>query len=177
MRKFNFLIPRSRFAIALPTSPTRDRTPNIPKAIASPHITKTANCLQQRFAIAPPHHQNSELLAAALRYRIPHPKQRTASSSASLSHSTHPKSELLAAALRYRTSTHQNSELLAAALRYRTSTHQNSELLAAALRYRTQHPQKAIPRSRFAIALPHPQKRFLGRASLSHPHKLKTAYS
>jgi len=109
MRKFNFLIPRSRFAIALPTSPTRDRTPNIPKAIASPHITKTANCLQQRFAIAPPHHQNSELLAAALRYRIPHPKQRTASSSASLSHSTHPKSELLAAALRYRTSTHQNS--------------------------------------------------------------------
>jgi hypothetical protein len=51
------------------------------------------------------------------------------------------------------------------------------------LRYRTSpHLQKAIPTERFAIASPHPQnseriptsqKRFLGRASLSHPHILK----
>jgi len=31
-----------------------------------------ANCLQQRFAIALSHPKNSELLAAALRYRISH---------------------------------------------------------------------------------------------------------
>jgi hypothetical protein len=124
-----FVIPTERFAIA-------------------PHIQK-ANCLQQRFAIAPPHPKQrspiptpstSELLAAALRYRTP-----TSQKSDRIPHiqkanclqqrfaiALHiPKSELLAAALRYRPSTSPKkrshphtpkSELLAAALRYRPPT-------------------------------------------------------
>jgi len=77
----------------------------------------------------------SELLAAALRYRTPHPPKEIATphipkqrshlpTSQKRSPPTSPKSELLAAALRYRTSsTFPKSELLAAALRYRTSSH------------------------------------------------------
>jgi hypothetical protein len=56
-------------------------------AIALPPTPQTANCLQQRFAIAPPQLPKSELLAAALRYRTP---------------STSPNSELTSQRLRYR---------------------------------------------------------------------------
>ena len=63
----------------------------------TPPTSQTANCLQQRFAIALPQLPNSELLAAALRYRTAStPKQRTACSSASLSHpSNFPKQRFL----------------------------------------------------------------------------------
>jgi len=83
-----------------PTSPNSYRTPT--SSISDrPSTTITANCLQQRFAIA-----------------LPHPKQRFLRS-ASLSHSQHPKKRFLrSASLSHPTS--QNSELLAAALRYRT---------------------------------------------------------
>ncbi|MDB9492115.1 hypothetical protein PN478_16515 [Dolichospermum circinale CS-534/05] len=61
-------------------------------AIALPHLQK-ANCLQQRLAIAP-HILNSELLAAAPRYRPSHPKQRTACSSACAIAPLHPQTAI-----------------------------------------------------------------------------------
>jgi hypothetical protein len=82
---------------------------------SAPHIPKTA-IPTERFAIAP-HIPKSELLAAALRYRIP----------------TSPTSELLAAALRYRTPTSphpQNSDC---------SSPTSPKAIALSL-----HPQKAI---------------------------------
>jgi len=71
-----------------PTSPNSYRTPT--SSISDrPSTTITANCLQQRFAIAFP---TSQKAIPTERFAIaPHiPKQRTACSSASLSHSQHP---------------------------------------------------------------------------------------
>jgi len=78
---------QQRFAIALPPTSQTANCLQQRNAIALPLTSQTANCLQQRFAIALPQP----------------PKQRTACSSATLSHSPNlPNSELLAAALRYR---------------------------------------------------------------------------
>ena len=57
-------------AIALPTSQNSDRPPT-PQNSDRPPTSQTANCLQQRFAIAPTS-PKSELLAAALRYSSPY---------------------------------------------------------------------------------------------------------
>ncbi|MBE9248471.1 hypothetical protein IQ226_04535 [Dolichospermum sp. LEGE 00240] len=89
--------------------------------IALPHIPKKRS--------HPPHSQNSELLAAALRYRTSHTSQNAiAHPHIAYSIITLPGSDRTPnipkrdsyGALRYRTPTSPKSELLAAALRYRT---------------------------------------------------------
>jgi hypothetical protein len=155
------------------------------REIALPLTSQTANCLQQRFAIAPPQFPNSDSYGALA---LSHPLN-----SKQQSHpSNFPNSELLAAALRYRTpSTSPNSdrilptpqtanclqqrfaiaslqlpksELLAAALRYRTPQTSQTSFLIEPQRHR-EHRERAIAapqtsqmanclQQRFAIASP-----------------------
>jgi hypothetical protein len=129
------------------------------REIALPLTSQTANCLQQRFAIAPPQFPNSDSYGALA---LSHPLNSKNQSNPS----NFPNSELLAAALRYRTpSTSPNSDRIlptpqtAFCLQQRFAIASlqlpKSELLAAALRYR-------IPST--------PQKRTAcSSASLSHP--------
>ncbi|MDM3857268.1 MAG: hypothetical protein PT120_20850 [Aphanizomenon gracile PMC649.10] len=56
-----------------------DRTPNIPKSDSygalryrTPNISQTANCLQQRFAIASPHPQKA---IPSVSFTIAHPQK------------------------------------------------------------------------------------------------------
>ncbi|MBE9252215.1 hypothetical protein IQ226_24615 [Dolichospermum sp. LEGE 00240] len=140
-------------AIALPTSQNSDRTPH-QKAIALPHPQQRspphpqkANCLQQRFAIAPTS-PKSELLAAALRYR-PHI----------------PNSELLAAALRYRP--HNPKQ------RSPSHTPNSDRPLTSQTAIALPHPNKRAhsPHPQKEIALPHPKQRTdKSVLALSHPH-------
>ncbi|MCX5980391.1 MAG: hypothetical protein NTY89_01030 [Nostocales cyanobacterium LacPavin_0920_SED1_MAG_38_18] len=100
--------------------------------------------MQQRFAIASHIPYNSELLAAALRYRTPIIEKRTACSSASLSHLPHP---LTSPTLKQRTAC---SSAYAIAFPYPQKwyiPYPQSELLAAALRYRPLIFTKRFPRS------------------------------
>ncbi|MDM3848011.1 MAG: hypothetical protein PT116_24030 [Aphanizomenon gracile PMC638.10] len=133
---------KSALALSPLTSPNSELTSQR-SAIAltsqkqrSPSQPQTANCLQQRFAIAPPHPPKSDRPPHPLKAIAPHiPKQRTACSSASLSPSTSPTAIAL-------------------------TTSPKSELLAAALRYRPPHPQQRSlsPHPQKEIAPPHPKK-------------------
>ena len=133
-------IPTERFAIALPHPKTAIASPNPQTAIPT-----------ERFAIASPNTPNkrSHLLHIPKRDRTPHFQTSDLTP-------THPKKRFLG---RFSLS---HSHILNKRFLGRASlSHPHipkSELLAAALRYRTPNiPKTAIPRSRFAIALPHPK--------------------
>ena len=159
------------------------------REIALPLTSQTANCLQQRFAIAPPQFPNSDSYGALA---LSHPLN-----SKQQSHpSNFPNSELLAAALRYRTpSTSPNSDRILPTPQTANCLQQRfaiaslqlpkSELLAAALRYRTPQtsqtsfliePQRHRDTENTEKERSHPLKLPKWRtacssASLSHPLK------
>ena len=110
-------------------SPNNDRTLQTPQ---------TANCLQQRFAIALP--STSQTAIPTERFAIAPPQL--------------PKSELLAAALRYRTPPTSQTAIPTERFAIAPLPRPNSDSYGA-LRYRTPSTsQTAIPTERFAIALP-----------------------
>ena len=151
--------------IALPTSPKSDsygalryrpptsqkRTDKSALALSHPHIPQTANCLQQRFAIALPHPKSdrtptspkANCLQQRFAIALPHPKKRA--------HSPHPQKEIALPHPKQRTDKsvlalshpHIPQTAIAPHIPKQRShpTSPKSELLAAAPRYRPSHPK------------------------------------
>jgi hypothetical protein len=142
-----------------------------------PHIQK-ANCLQQRFAIAPPHPkkrtacssaslsplhipQKANCLQQRFAIALPHPQKANCLQQRFAIALSHPQNRSPSHIPKSDRTSHIPKSDSYGALRYRTPTPPKSELLAAALRYRPLTSPKAI-------ALPHPQNSELLAAALRY---------